>query len=269
MAFVEEAIGTIVFVTIIGGGFALMERKWPLVKQRTFRKGWFTDALHLFFTGFLDRAFQFVGIVIAFLLVGWWAPATLAGAIQSQPLALQYLEAFLLANVLGYWAHRLSHTVPLLWRFHKVHHSSQHLDWLAGVRRHPLEQTWSGLLVGAPLIFFGFTLFQVAAVDIVLGFWGIFLHANTRFNGKRIRHLIATPAYHHWHHSDDPMRYNTNYSLFPWIDGLFGTKFISDERATTFGVPGYEPGGYVKQMIEPFRRVERRVAFIERSKSPD
>ena len=269
MAFVEEAIGSIIAVSIIGGAFALAERKWPLVEQRTFRKGWITDAMHLLFTGFLDRGFQLVGIVAAFLLVGWWAPASLGAFVQCQPIAVQYLEAFLLANILGYWAHRLSHTVPLLWRFHKVHHSSQRLDWLAGVRRHPLEQTWSGLLVGVPLIFFGFTLIQVAAVDIVLGLWGVFLHSNTAFTGKRIRQVIATPAYHHWHHSDDPARYNTNYSLFPWIDAMFGTKYITDERATTFGVPGYEPGGYVKQMIEPFRRKRKEVQFIERSKSSE
>ena len=38
-----------------------------------------------------------------------------------------------------YWAHRWSHEVPALWRFHAVHHSTEHLDWISGFRNHPLD----------------------------------------------------------------------------------------------------------------------------------
>lgn len=260
MAWFDPLVGALFFLLILGAIFVPLERKWPLVRRKLLRKGWSTDVAHLTFTGILDTGFAVVGIVIAFLLVGWWTPAPLA-FMNAWPTGVTFLIAFVFGNVVGYWSHRLSHTVPLLWRFHKIHHSSQRLDWLAGVRRHPLEQTWGALFIGLPLIFLGFQPGEVGAVQVVNVFWGVFLHSNVRLRFKRLRHVIATPEYHHWHHSDDPARYNTNYALFPFIDKMFGTHYLADDRATTFGVPGYDPGGYVKQLVEPFRR--RRVEFVE------
>ena len=51
----------------------------------------------------------------------------------------RWLEAFVLSEVCGYWGHRASHEIPLLWRFHRVHHSAPELDWLAPNRRHPID----------------------------------------------------------------------------------------------------------------------------------
>lgn len=254
MAVVEQVLGAFVGIAVLAAVFVPIERKWPLVRQKTLRPMWKTDVTHLVVTGVLDTAFNVIGIVAAWLLVGWWAPASIAAAIGSQPYWLQALEVFLLGNLLGYWSHRLTHTVPLLWRFHKIHHSSRHMDWLAAGRRHPLEQTWTGLFIGVPLIFTGFQVEQIAFVQILNVFWGIFLHANTRIRFRRIRWLIATPEFHHWHHSDDPEHYNSNYSQFPWLDKLFGTAYLPEERATTFGVPDFDPPGYLGQMVEPFRK---------------
>jgi len=71
---------------------------------------------------------------------------------------------------------------------------------------------------------------------------------------RRLRWLIATPEFHHWHHSDDPTHYDNNYSLFSWLDRIFGTAYLPEPRATTFGVPDDEPGGYLRQLWEPFQR---------------
>lgn len=253
----EQIIGSLIGMVVLGAIFVPMERKRPLVKQKTFRKLWRTDVTHLLFTGFLDTAFTLVGIVAAFLLVGWWAPAGIAAAVNSQPYWVMVIESLLIGNLLGYWSHRLAHEIPLLWRFHKIHHSPRELDWLAGVRHHPLENAWTGFFIGVPLIFVGFQFEQVALIEIINGLWGIFLHSNTNFRFKRLRYIVATPEFHHWHHSAD--RYNTNYSLFPWMDKLFGTYHQPEERATRFGVDDYEPGGYFSQLREPFRRSARQI----------
>ncbi len=254
MALWDQILGGFVGVLILGAIFVPIERKWPLIRRKLLRPMWKTDVAHVAFTGILDSVFSVVGIVAAWLLVGWWAPAGIVAVVSAQPNWAQFLQVFILGNLIGYWAHRLSHTVPLLWRFHKIHHSSRHMDWLAAARRHPLEQTWNGLIVGVFLIFLGFQVQQIAAVEVFNVLWGIFLHANTNLRFRRLRHVIATPEFHHWHHSSDPARYNTNYSLFPWLDALFGTKYLPEERATEFGVPDFDPPGYIGQMIEPFRR---------------
>jgi len=63
--------------------------------------------------------------------------ATFAG----WPLWLQALVVFSLGEFLGYVFHRALHQVPVLWRFHRVHHSAENFDWLCAHRQHPLE-TW-------------------------------------------------------------------------------------------------------------------------------
>lgn len=263
MAFWEEALGGFFALLLVAAIFIPIERKWPLIPRKFRRKLWKTDVLHVVLTGLMDRGFAVVGIVAAWLLVGWWAPAGIAAVVNSQPYWLMVIESLFLGNLIGYWSHRLTHTVPILWRFHKIHHSPRHMDWLAGVRHHPLEQAWGGFFIGVPLIFIGFQFEQVALIEIVNGLWGVFLHSNTRLRFKRLRYVVATPEYHHWHHSADPQHYNTNYSLFPWIDKAFGTYHQPNDRAMEFGVPDYDPRGYVSQMIEPFRRKKPMVEFTE------
>lgn len=247
-------LGPVVGLVLLGLLFTPIERKWPLIRRRFFRPLWFTDALHVLLTGVLANAAALVGIVAAWLLVGWWAPPSLQAAIQGQPMAWQIVEVVVLGNLIGYWAHRWSHEVPFLWRFHKIHHSSKELDWLAAARRHPLEETWNALVFGVPLIFLGFQVTQVAAVQVAQVLWAIFIHANVSIRFPLLRQIVATPEFHHWHHSADPRRHNTNYSIFPWLDRLFGTYYQPGWRTQDFGVPGYAPGGYIRQMLEPFRR---------------
>ncbi len=56
--------------------------------------------------------------------------AWLHQAVQSQPLALQFVEVMIVADLGEYTTHRLFHAVPALWRFHAIHHSSVTLDWM-------------------------------------------------------------------------------------------------------------------------------------------
>ena len=57
----------------------------------------------------------------------------------------------------GYWGHRLSHTVPFLWRFHAVHHSIEEMDWLAAGRLHPLDQAFTQACAILPLFLLGYS----------------------------------------------------------------------------------------------------------------
>ena len=53
---------------------------------------------------------------------------------------MQIVAALSITTVGGYAGHRAAHEVPLLWRFHRVHHSIRELDWLAANHLHPLDQ---------------------------------------------------------------------------------------------------------------------------------
>jgi sterol desaturase/sphingolipid hydroxylase (fatty acid hydroxylase superfamily) len=108
---------------------------------------------------------------------------TIVGA---QLVALQFLEAMVLADFVGYWLHRVQHRWPWLWRWHAVHHSSTKVDWLAGGRNHPLEGVIARTLTIAPLFLAGFVPVVYAMMGPVLGLWGVLLHANVDWDlGRR------------------------------------------------------------------------------------
>ena len=67
------------------------------------------------------------------------------------------VEALVLADLFAYASHRLFHVVPLLWRFHAIHHSSEHLDWLASSRLHLVDIVATRAVAFVPLYVMGFS----------------------------------------------------------------------------------------------------------------
>lgn len=109
--------------------FRPLEMVFPAKKgQKFFRPEWWQD---LFF--FLGQYLLFSALVL-YLLSSWggwlqaWIPENFREAVRAQPSWLQAVEVVLLSDLFVYWGHRLQHKVPLLWRFHAVHHSAEHLD---------------------------------------------------------------------------------------------------------------------------------------------
>ena len=87
----------------------------------------------------------------------------------------------LLSDFLIYWGHRLQHRVDFLWRFHSIHHSAEHLDWLAAHREHPLDTLYTILIVNLPVFVLGFPIESLACFAAFRGLWAIYIHANVRF----------------------------------------------------------------------------------------
>ena len=114
---------------------------WPLEAafparpgQRFFRPAWLTDLCfflgqYLLWNGAVLWALTHFGHVVHVAV-----PASFRDVVASQPWWLQAVEVVLLSDFCVYWGHRLQHRVGFLWRFHSVHHSAEHLDWLAAHR---------------------------------------------------------------------------------------------------------------------------------------
>jgi sterol desaturase/sphingolipid hydroxylase (fatty acid hydroxylase superfamily) len=196
----------------------------------------------------------FVGALI--LLLHWLVSPSFQAAVASQNRGLQFVEAVLIANVGGYVGHRLSHEVPFLWRFHCVHHSVSEMDWLAAARVHPLDQIVTKALTILPLYLMGFSKATFGAYLGLATFHAVLIHANVRFRFGPLRYLIATPQFHHWHHSADLEAYNKNYAgELPLLDMMLGTFHLPKDRLpNTYGVREIIPIGYVGQLLYPFRR---------------
>ncbi|HEY2198177.1 MAG TPA: sterol desaturase family protein [Mycobacterium sp.] len=235
--------------------FIPLERRFALHPRRVLRQGWRTDLVHYLVNGAALK----VGLVVSVVVVGSalraFVPAPLRLGIAASPTWVQIVAGFAVTTVGGYAGHRAAHEVPVLWRFHRVHHSIRDLDWLAANHLHPLDETFGRSAAVLPLYALGFGRVSLGAFVILITVQAIFIHANVRMNFGPVRWLIATPQFHHWHHAREPRAYNTNYAgEFPILDALFGTLYLPANRwPAQYGIDESEPPGYLRQLAWPLR----------------
>ena len=235
--------------------FVPLERAFGRLRQRVFRPGWRTDLAHFGISHVLVQATVFLAMLPAALLFRWAVSERLQAAVAGQPWALQVVEAVFVADLLAYVAHRLFHEVPALWRFHAIHHSSEQLDWLASSRLHVVDVIVTRAFGFLPLYVLGFTPSAIAAYLTFASFHGILIHSNLRFRFGWLRYLVATPQYHHWHHS--ATLHDRNFAVhLPVIDRVLGTFHLpGDEWPERYGIDGSPvPEGWLRQLAYPFRR---------------
>jgi sterol desaturase/sphingolipid hydroxylase (fatty acid hydroxylase superfamily) len=243
--------------------FRPLELAFPAKKgQRFFRPAWFLDLCF-----FLGQYLLWSGLVLWVLtLFSKWltgiVPSGFRSAVASQPWWLQGVEVVLLSDLLIYWAHRLQHRVGFLWRFHAVHHSAEHLDWLAAHREHPLDTIYTVGLINLPAFVLGFPLETLAGFIAFRGVWAIYIHSNVRLPIGPLRVILGGPELHHWHHDRD--RDAGNYAnLSPLMDVLFGTYRCPAHEPERFGIKEPTPWSYIGFMIRPLLpRLRARKAVI-------
>jgi lathosterol oxidase len=237
--------------------FVPLERFFPrLPEQSTFRLVWTTDTLHFFVSHLLVQVFSFLILLPAVTVSRFIEPAGLAAAVRALPLVVQFLAAILVADLAQYAVHRAFHQVPLLWRFHAVHHSSRDMDWLAGSRLHVVDAVATRGLVLVPLQLAGFAEPALYAYLVFVSFHAVFIHANVRFSFGALERLLVTPRFHHWHHAAAVEARDCNFAVhLPWLDQLFGTAHFPRGRwPDRYGIAGDPvPEGYLDQLAHPFR----------------
>lgn len=218
--------------------------------QRFFRPAWGTD-----FCFFLGQNLLWTDLVLWGLsyFSGWLdgiVPQNFRQTVAAQAWWLQAVEVMLLSDLCIYWGHRLQHRVGFLWRFHAVHHSAEHLDWLAAFREHPLDSIYTIGLVNLPLYLAGFPVATLSYLIAFRGIWAIYIHSNVRLPLGPLRLLIGAPELHHWHHDRD--RDAGNYAnLSPLMDILFGTYRCPDHEPEHFGLAESTPRTYLSHMLQP------------------
>ena len=239
--------------------FIPLERLLPLHEQRTFRRWWRNDVIYVFANGALLRIALGAVMLVTTASSTWLVPAGLRAAVAGQPYWLQVVEAVILADLGFYFAHRMFHGVPWLWRFHAIHHSIEELDWLAGVRVHALDQVVTKGVSMLPLLALGFDAVPIA-ISAGIYFWhSLLLHANVGMSFGPLRWLIASPMFHHWHHTARPEAYGKNFAgQLSILDKLFGTMYMPQGQAPEkYGVEDPVPDAYISQMLYPFKGSRR------------
>lgn len=243
--------------------FVPLERLVPLRRRRVLRPGWRTDVVHFVVNNLLTTALLVAGFVVVGLPLRALVPQAWRDAIAALPAGRQFLLALVLAELGQYWAHRATHRVPWLWRFHKVHHSIVEMDWLAAARLHPVDQAFTRLVTVTPLLVLGFTRGTFGGYLAFSAVQAIFIHANVRIRFGPLRWVFATPQFHHWHHGNTPESIDTNFAgQLPLLDVLFGTAHVPARAwPARYGVDDALPRGYVAQLAWPWRAVRRPTPF--------
>ena len=267
-------LGALIALLVLFAIFFVIERLPGRGKPRpVLRRGWLTDVVYWFSTILLTKPFTkflFILPLGVLVLAGVTSVEDLKmrtysgfGPVSRQPLWLQAIEIYVLLDFCSYWTHRLFHG-GRWWPFHAVHHSSEDLDWLGSLRVHPVNDLVNKLAQACPLLLLGYNPTVTLTAAPILTFYAIFLHANLNWDFGPLRSVIATPAFHRWHHSKEREAWDKNFAgLFPFWDIIFGTYYMPKGRwPENFGICDPMPKGYLGQMWEPFAALLRRPAKV-------
>lgn len=187
---------------------------------------------------------------------------------------------YLVNDFMRWWLHYLQHKVPLLWEFHKIHHSAEHLNFATAERFHPLDTVFfsvgsisaAAIVNGAFIGLFGdqLTVYQLGGANIIFFgtnlIGGVLRHSPAWVSfGPKIEKWLISPAMHQIHHSSDPKHWDKNMGggLAIW-DRMGGTLYVPEGREELqFGI-GEESedyrtlyGVYVEPLIKATRIVQR------------
>jgi len=243
-----------------GSAFILLERIFPKVvpEQPVLRPDWQLDLGYFTANHLMIGAFLLISTHFAHDVFGWavWKPVQ--AEVLSLPGWTRFLLVILAADAVEYATHRAYHEIPFLWRFHAVHHSPQHMDWLSGSRLHVLEVIATRSCILVPVFLLGFPQDTIFAYVIFVSIQGVLIHSNIKVDLGWLHYLIVTPQFHHWHHGSEPEAIDRNYCAHtPLWDLVFRTYHQPDDRwPETYGTVKPIPGGFFDQFLFPFRRAE-------------
>jgi sterol desaturase/sphingolipid hydroxylase (fatty acid hydroxylase superfamily) len=223
-----------------------------------------SDLGFYFISSLLPAALLAVPLALVAVAGQRWLPDAIPATLSILPLWGKLVLGMLIGEVGTYWGHRLSHEIPWLWRYHAVHHSTEQLYFLANTRTHPVDMVVTRLFGLTPLYLLGLAGPGVAgsavpALLLLIGtIWGFFIHANLRWRFGPLEWLVATPAFHHWHHSKFE-HINRNYaSTLPLLDRLFGTYHLPRAWPAECGIEAPMPKTLTRQLAAPFRHTGKR-----------
>jgi sterol desaturase/sphingolipid hydroxylase (fatty acid hydroxylase superfamily) len=187
-----------------------------------------------------------------------WRPAWWSGAL-GLALDLVLLDLFI------YWWHRANHELPLLWRFHEVHHLDRFLDTTSAVRFHFGEVILSAFARGGFILLAGLPVSSVVVFEVLVLAAAVFHHSNLRLPAgleKALSLLVITPSIHWVHHHAVRRDTDSNYgTIFSFWDRLFGSRSRTGRRPEmAIGVERRRERDFLGLLLSPFRQ---RIAAAE------
>lgn len=241
--------------------FAILEAIYPRRDRKYGRQGrWLANLGVLAISTILARVILPIAPVGAAL----WAQDQGIGLFNSNylPLVAAGILTFVSLDLLIYYQHRLFHSVPVLWRLHRMHHTDMDLDVTSGLRFHPIEILLSLAIKIVAVCALGAPPVAVLIFELTLNGTSMFNHSNLALPSKLdrvLRFFIVTPDMHRVHHSARPEETNSNFGFnIPIWDHLFRTyraNSVDGQKGMTIGLTEFRDERAIKLnllLLQPF-----------------
>ncbi len=259
--------GLIIISLLVWG----LEILFPWRKQQSiFRKDFWLDTFYMFFNFFILNLIILIALsetVASFFndllnLIGLSIASFQLFDVDHLPLALGLFIFFIISDFTQWNTHRLLHRIPLLWNFHKVHHSVKEMGFAAHLRYHWMEPIVYKCMLYIPIaIIGGFDARHVAIVHFFSIIIGHLNHANLGWNYGVLKYILNNPKMHIWHHAKElpnHVKYGVNFGLTLSIwDYIFKTSYIPHNgKDIELGFIGDEnfPKDFINQELYPLNK---------------
>ncbi|NYJ26651.1 sterol desaturase family protein [Allomuricauda sp. ARW1Y1] len=257
--------GLIIISLLVWG----LEILFPWRKQQSiFRKDFWLDAFYMFFNFFvfaivISGVYKLLGVL--FSDMGINAQTLAVVDMANWPQWLQLLLFFVVLDFVQWFTHVLLHRYPVLWEFHKVHHSVKEMGFAAHLRFHWMENIlYKPLKTLGVMVLGGFEPEQAYIVHFAAIAIGHFNHANIKLTYGPLKYILNNPVMHLYHHAYTIPKgshgVNFGISLSIW-DYIFRTNYIPESGGQIeLGFPGDEtlPKGFWGQLTYGFKKPKKR-----------
>ena len=260
-----ESISSLHRGLILGGGIAFfwfLENTSPL--HLFVYKKWKHAGLNLFFTAttiIVNFALASLLLYTAhFAFQNNWG---LLNVLPKMNLVLYSILGLLFLDLIGaYFAHWVQHRVPVLWRFHIIHHTDNYVDTTTANRHHPGESVIRFICTILAVLITGTPMWLVFLYQSLSVVFSQFNHANIQLPKKvdtLLSYIIVSPDMHKVHHHHVLPYTDTNYgNIFSLWDRLFGTFSILSNSQIIYGIDTHqdiEQHNSIKKMLKiPFEK---------------
>jgi sterol desaturase/sphingolipid hydroxylase (fatty acid hydroxylase superfamily) len=250
-------VGGLLLFWIIEGAIPLFSLQYKKTRLRHAGVNFVFTVIHLIIHTFLA--------ILIIKLSDWCLDAKFGLVYWTNANVLVTILIGVLALDFSSWlVHFVMHKVPLLWRFHLIHHSDTNVDVTTGLRHHPGDSLLRGIFFLLLIFISGAPMYSVMIYQTLVVLATAFTHANISLPPKLDKALswfLISPNMHKVHHHWKQPYTDSNYgAVFSIWDRLLGTFTSLDTKDIKYGLDRYYPAdkdeNVMNLMVKPFKKLE-------------